>query len=119
MNYTLFVAILILIVAGWYAWHYYTLRGNLRDYARLIRQNPQENPGTTKELEGISSAVSSLISAFGIRYSILDDERSRLATVHHPKSNTECQMLKSGMKPRWKCLPVLLWCRGFPEGFDE
>src|ERR1051325_4574454 len=81
MNYTLFVAILILIVAGWYAWHYYTLRGNLRDYARLIRQNPQENPGTTKELEGISSAVSSLISAFGIRYSILDDERSRLATV--------------------------------------
>jgi len=81
MNYTLFVAILILIVAGWYAWHYYTLRGNLRDYARLIRQNPQENPGTTKELEGISSAVSSLISAFGVQYSILEDERSRLATV--------------------------------------
>jgi two-component system phosphate regulon sensor histidine kinase PhoR len=81
MNYTLFAAILILIVAGWYAWRYYTLRGNLRDYARVIRQNPQENPGTTKELEGISSAISSLISTFGVQYSILEDERSRLATV--------------------------------------
>ena len=81
MNYILFVAILILIVAGWYAWRYYNLRRSLRDYAKVLRQNPQENPGATKELEGISSAISSLISTFGVQYSILEDERSRLATV--------------------------------------
>src|SRR5689334_24734746 len=81
MNYALFVAILILILAAWYAWRYYTLRRDLNDYAKSIRQKPEETPNTTKELEGVSSAILSLTSTFEAQYSILGDERSRLATV--------------------------------------
>jgi two-component system phosphate regulon sensor histidine kinase PhoR len=81
MNYTLLFAIILLILAGWYAWRYYTLRQNLNHYAKAIRQKPEENPGNIKELESISSAISSLISTFDIQQSVLDSERSRLATV--------------------------------------
>ena len=80
MNYVLGFAIVCLIIAGWYAWRYYALRGKLDDYAKAIRQSPQENINT-KELENLSSAISSLISTFHIQQSILDSERSRLATV--------------------------------------
>jgi two-component system phosphate regulon sensor histidine kinase PhoR len=81
MNYALIFAVIILIVAGWYAWRYYTLRQNLNDYAKALRQKPEEASSNTKELEGLSSAISSLISTFDVRHSILDAERSRLATV--------------------------------------
>jgi two-component system phosphate regulon sensor histidine kinase PhoR len=81
MNYAFILTIIILIVAGWYAWRYYTLRQNLNNYAKAIRQKPEENPNNTKELESLSSAISSLISAFDVQYLTLDSERSRLATV--------------------------------------
>jgi two-component system phosphate regulon sensor histidine kinase PhoR len=80
MNYAFILTIIILIVAGWYAWRYYTLRQHLNEYAKSIRQKPDEN-SNVKELESISSAISSLISAFNAQHSILDSERSRLATV--------------------------------------
>jgi len=81
MNYIIIFTILILIVAAWYAWRYYTLRRNLNDYAKIIRQKPDENSINVKELENISSAITSLISTFDVQNSILDSERSRLATV--------------------------------------
>jgi two-component system phosphate regulon sensor histidine kinase PhoR len=81
VNYILIFTIIILIVAGWYAWQYYILRKNLSDYSKAIRQNPQENSSNIKELGNISSAISSLISTFDIQHSMLDAERSRLATV--------------------------------------
>jgi two-component system phosphate regulon sensor histidine kinase PhoR len=81
MNYTLLFAIIILLIASWYAWRYYTLRSQLNEYAKTIRQKPVENPNNIKELENLSSAISSLISTFDIQHSILDSERSRLATV--------------------------------------
>jgi two-component system phosphate regulon sensor histidine kinase PhoR len=71
---------IILIVAGWYAWRYYTLRQHLNEYAKSIRQKPDQN-SNVKELEHISSAISSLTSTFNVQRSILDSERSRLATV--------------------------------------
>jgi two-component system phosphate regulon sensor histidine kinase PhoR len=80
MNYAFILTIIILIVAGWYAWRYYTLRQHLNEYAKSIRQKPDEN-SNVKELESISSAISSLISTFNVQHSILDAERSRLATV--------------------------------------
>lgn len=81
MNYTLIFTILILIIAGWYAWRYYTLRSNLNNYAKIIRQNPNENSINATELESLSSAIFSLISTFDVQHSKLDSERSRLATV--------------------------------------
>ena len=81
MNYVLGFAIICLMIAGWYAWRYYTLRNKLDDYAKAIRQKPEANSSTIKELESLSSAISSLISTFNIQQSTLDSERSRLATV--------------------------------------
>jgi two-component system phosphate regulon sensor histidine kinase PhoR len=81
MNYTIIFTILVLIIAGWYAWRYYVLRSKLNNYAKTIRQKPNEDSINAKELESLSSAVSSLISTFDVQHSILDSERSRLATV--------------------------------------
>ena len=81
MNYTIILTILVLILAGWYAWRYYTLRSNLNNYAKIIRQNPNENSINATELESLSSAIFSLISTFDVQHSKLDSERSRLATV--------------------------------------
>jgi two-component system phosphate regulon sensor histidine kinase PhoR len=81
MNYIIGFASIILIIAAWYAWRYYTLRGNLNHLAKAIRQKPEEIPGPARELESISGAISSLISTFEVQHTILEDERSRLATV--------------------------------------
>jgi two-component system phosphate regulon sensor histidine kinase PhoR len=81
MNYALILAIIILLIAGWYAWRYYRLRRNLNDYAKAIRQSPNENSINVKELEDLSSALTSLIATFNLQHETLESERSRLATV--------------------------------------
>jgi two-component system phosphate regulon sensor histidine kinase PhoR len=81
MNYALLFAIIVLFIAGWYAWRYYSLRNALNDYARAIRQKPVEISSTAKEIENISGAIFSLLSTFNLEHSVLDSERSRLATV--------------------------------------
>jgi two-component system, OmpR family, phosphate regulon sensor histidine kinase PhoR len=81
MNYMIVFAMVVLIVAGWYAWRYYSLRRALNDYARTIRQKPAEVSSSAKEIETISAAISSLLSTFHLEHSVLDAERSRLATV--------------------------------------
>ncbi|HUE98163.1 MAG TPA: ATP-binding protein [Anaerolineales bacterium] len=81
MNYPLILAIILLIIAVWYAWRYYTLRHGVDEYAKTIRQQHSRSPTETKALENLSSAVASLISTFNIQLSVLEAERSRLATV--------------------------------------
>ena len=81
MNYAIILTILVLIVAAWYAWRYYSLRSALNDYARALRQKPVEISSPAEEFEAISGAISSLISTFNLEHSVLDSERSRLATV--------------------------------------
>src|SRR5215208_6866003 len=81
MNYALILAIITLLIAAWYAWRFYTLRRDLNEYAKTIRQQSAQPSTDTKELETLTSAVTSLISSFDIQHSILDSERSRLATV--------------------------------------
>jgi two-component system phosphate regulon sensor histidine kinase PhoR len=79
MNYAVIFSIIVLLVAAWYAWRYYKLRGEIDAYARRLRG---QDAGTNiKELESLSSAVSALISTFNLQHLALESERSRLATV--------------------------------------
>jgi len=83
MNYTIILAVILLIVAAWFAWRYRSLQKKLNEYARLIRQQPNQSSTDikTKELDTLASAVTSIISTFDAQRSTLDSERARLATV--------------------------------------
>ncbi len=79
MNYTLVLTIIAIIVAAWYAWRYTKLRREMDEYASHVRQ--QQVGTEIKELDNLSSSISSIISTFNIQHSTLDAERARLATV--------------------------------------
>jgi len=79
MDYVVILAIIFLIIAAGYAWRYHKLRRDVNEYAGQMR-GPNINTNI-EELQNLSSATASLISTHDIRYSILDSERSRLATV--------------------------------------
>jgi two-component system phosphate regulon sensor histidine kinase PhoR len=79
MNYLIGFTILVLLIAAWYAWRYYRLRHEIDEYAIRLREQDIHNP--TKQLENLSSALSSLISTFSLQHATLESERSRLATV--------------------------------------
>lgn len=79
MDYAIFLAIIVLILAIWYAWRYYRLRGDIDQYASHLRGTDVSTG--TRELENLASAITSLAASFDTRYSIVDSERSRLATV--------------------------------------
>lgn len=83
MNYFLLVIVIsLLIIAVWLAWRYNQLKDQLGEYSRSIRKNEIHNlPSSAGELDDISSAISSLISTFDLKFSTLDSERARLATV--------------------------------------
>jgi two-component system, OmpR family, phosphate regulon sensor histidine kinase PhoR len=79
MNYALILAFIILLIAAWYAWRYYKLHGDVDQYASRLRGTDVNT--NVRELENLSGAIASVISSLNIRYSIVDSERSRLATV--------------------------------------
>jgi two-component system, OmpR family, phosphate regulon sensor histidine kinase PhoR len=79
VNYTLVLTILILLVAAWYAWRYYTLRRHVDEYGNQIRA--QEIHTAISELENLSSGIASLIATFNREHAALESERLRLATV--------------------------------------
>src|SRR5688572_1496838 len=79
MNYTIILIIIVLFLAIWYARRYYSLRREIDKYATHVRG--QDVITESRELQHISSAISSLISTFDLRHSTLESERARLATV--------------------------------------
>lgn len=79
MNYTPLLIFILLIVAAWFAWRYYRLRRRLNEFASSIRT--QKTSSEIRELENLSSAVTSMAGAFELHHARLDAERSRLATV--------------------------------------
>ena len=80
MNSSLWVVILtVVLIAAWYAWRYYKLRGNLDEYASHIRG--QDINTNIRELENVSSSIASLIATFNTEQAGLESERLRLATV--------------------------------------
>src|SRR5688572_32158483 len=83
MNYLLLIVVIsLLVIIVWLAWRYRQLKNQLVEYSRSIRKNETHNISpNAKELDDLSSAVSSLISTFDLKNSALDSERARLATV--------------------------------------
>jgi two-component system phosphate regulon sensor histidine kinase PhoR len=79
MNYAFIFAMIVLIVAAWYAWRFYKLRRDVDEYASRLRGSDIST--NIQELDNLSSAITSLISSLDTQYSIVDSERSRLATV--------------------------------------
>jgi two-component system phosphate regulon sensor histidine kinase PhoR len=79
MDYSILISIIILIIAAWYAWRYYKLRGDMDKYASRLRGSDVST--SIRELENLASAITSLVASFDIRYSSVDSERLRLATV--------------------------------------
>lgn len=73
------ITLIVLVIAGWYAWRYYKLRGDVEEYARRVRW--QDINTNIKELENLSSVIASLIAAFTLQQAALESEHSRLATV--------------------------------------
>ncbi|HXF85263.1 MAG TPA: ATP-binding protein [Anaerolineales bacterium] len=71
----------LFIIAVWYAWKYYKLRREVNEYAKTIRLNPGNAISEIKELENLSSAISSLIASHTMRYAALEAEHARLATI--------------------------------------
>ena len=80
MNYPIIFIVILLIIATWFAWRYYSMRRSLNEYAKSLRQN-LEQPTVSTELENLSSAVASLITSFHTQHAATDAERARLATV--------------------------------------
>ncbi len=79
MNYSTLVIFITLIIAVWYAWRYYKLRRDIDHFAAHARK--QNTSTHIKELENLSSSISSIISTFNLQHTNLDSERSRLATL--------------------------------------
>src|SRR5688572_28403704 len=80
---SIFIAVffVLLLVAVWFAWRYFSLKQRLNNYADVLRNRPENFPADIKGLEGLSSAVVLLNSNFAIQLSTLDTQNARLATV--------------------------------------
>ena len=73
------VIVIVVLIAAWYAWRYYKLRRDMDEYASHVRG--QHINTNIRELENLSSAISSLIATFNTQHAALESERLRLATV--------------------------------------
>ncbi|HSM70702.1 MAG TPA: ATP-binding protein [Anaerolineales bacterium] len=79
MNYLPILTIILFILAALYAWRYFKLRYDVNQYANHLRQ--KDTHTQSRELENLSSAITSLLSTFDLQLSTSDAERARLATV--------------------------------------
>lgn len=79
MSYSWIFTVLAIIVAVWFATRYYRLRRDVDEYANRLRHEKSDTE--IKELDNLSSVVTSILSGAEFRFSALDSERARLATV--------------------------------------
>ena len=79
MDYTLLLAVILLVIAFGFAWQFYRLRRAIDEYAIRAREGRTET--RVSELQNLSSALTSLTSTFSLKLSTLEAERARLATV--------------------------------------
>ena len=74
------LTVVLMIIAVWYAWRYYRLRRSLNEYTKSLRQK-LEAPAHSRELDNLSSVITSLITSFDSQHAATDAERARLAAV--------------------------------------
>ncbi|GAB4461372.1 MAG: ATP-binding protein [Anaerolineales bacterium] len=79
MNYLLTITVIFFLLAAWFAWRYYRLHRRLDEFAARLRQ--QQFDTGIKELENLSSALSTLLATFNLQHASLEAERARLAAV--------------------------------------
>jgi two-component system, OmpR family, phosphate regulon sensor histidine kinase PhoR len=79
MNYIPILALIAVLIAAWFAWRYHKLHREVDEYASRARELNTDT--RIKELQNLSSAMTSLVTTFELRYSSLESERARLATV--------------------------------------
>lgn len=79
MDFTLLLAVVFLAIATWFAWRYFKLRRDVDEFASRVREQYIETD--IKELENLSSAISTVISTFNLQHASLESERSRLANL--------------------------------------
>jgi two-component system, OmpR family, phosphate regulon sensor histidine kinase PhoR len=80
LSITLIVFFLAIAIGS--AWRYISLRRQLDQYIRALRQNaPSTLPDNAQGVEELSSVVKSLVSTFDSQLSTLNSERARLAAV--------------------------------------
>ncbi len=73
--------LILIIVAGWYAWQYFGLRRRMDEYAELLRNSPVQLPTDVRGIENLSNAVASIRAKLDFQISNLDSQNTRLATV--------------------------------------
>src|SRR5215217_7060323 len=79
MNYAIVISILLLIIAAWYAGRYYKLRRDIAQFTDHLRA--ADATTEIRELEALSSAITSIITNSNLRRANIESERARLATV--------------------------------------
>jgi len=92
MDYRLILSIIAILLAAWFAWRYYNLRHEVNEFAHRVRQ--QDFNTETKELENISSAISSLISTLNLQHGSLESERARLEAAFREGMGKVYEQLK-------------------------
>lgn len=80
-QFSFYLAIVILLIAVWFAWRYFDLKKRMKDYARLLHDKPQNLPTDVKNLENLSNAIAALKSSFDAQLSTLQSQNARLATI--------------------------------------
>src|SRR5271157_1964073 len=74
--------VIFLLTAIWFAWRYISLRHQLNEYIRALRQKDFSTlPADMQGIEELSSAIDSLLSTFNLQLLTLNSEHARLAAV--------------------------------------
>lgn len=87
LYFLLFLLFLLLATLVWIAIRYLSLRRQMREYSRILRQAANEGlsvlaqPPNLTELENLSTAVKALVTSLNAQLTSVDSNRARLAAV--------------------------------------
>jgi two-component system phosphate regulon sensor histidine kinase PhoR len=75
------IIVVISSLAAWFGWRYFDLKRRFDDYAKIVRNRPENFPTDLKGFENLSNAIASLHSTFTLELSTLNSQNARLSTV--------------------------------------
>lgn len=80
-QFPIYLAILFLLPAFWFAWRYYGLKKRLDEYAGHIRKHRGQLLTDVKDVESLSNAIASLKTNFDLQLSTFHAQNARLSTI--------------------------------------